>query len=349
MVSRMSDEKKKRVVESVDHLVIDVSSMCFKHAAKNKLFTSEGLPSGHILGVFKEVRALVRGLTPKKTIFCYDRGSPWRRELVPSYKATRRPPGESEIERGAIEAAFAQPGSIRLPPLPLDYPTPIFDCERLLRCFPGVHMAALGSEGDDMVALWCSKNTMEERTGPLAIISQDHDLYQLVSDDQHVYSFIKKKVVNRPRPLAIWVDEEEVEFQHGVHPKQLARWKALTGDPSDNIGGLKGGSKPGKKQALRTWLGTTEADAYFSDGWTGTPAKIVDWLQQPLVQDRDRVLKNLEVVDLNLALSRIVGDPIMVSEKGDVGNALAVLIEFEAETVLEQVASLFETMSFSSK
>lgn len=345
----MTEEKKKRVVEYVDHLVIDVSSLAFKHAAKNKLFTSDGVPSGHLYGVFKEVRALVRGLSPRKVIFCYDRGSPWRRELVPSYKANRRPPGESQIEQGAIEAAFDMPGVIRLPPPPLNFPTPIFDVERMLRCFPGVHMAALGSEGDDMIALWCSQNTMEERNGVMAIISQDHDLYQLVSDDQQVFSFIKKKVALRPKPMSIWVDEDEVEFQHGVHPRQMARWKAINGDSSDNIQGVKGASRTGKKKALKEWLSTTEGEKYFTDEFDGKLTKVVDWLQQPLLDDRERILKNLEVIDLNKALTRIVGDPIMVSEKGDLANALSVLIEFEAETVLEQVSGLFDAIISPAK
>ena len=343
----MTEEKKKRVIETVDHLVIDVSSLAFKHAAKNSLFTNEGTPSGHILGVFREVRALVRGLSPKKVIFCYDRGSPWRRALVPSYKANRRPPGESEIERGAIEAAFEMPGTIRLPPLPLEFPTPIFDVERLLRCFPGVHMAALEFEGDDMIAHWVLNHPVDDR-GTIAIISQDHDLFQLVSDENNVFSFIKKKVVNRPRPLAIWVDDEEVEFQHGVHPTALSRLKALSGDPSDNIQGLKGAVRPGKRAALRQWLTTPESAAFFTDKWTGTPTKVESWLQAPLVADRDRLLANYAIIDLPSAVARISGDPAMVSPSGDLANALAVLIEFEIESVLDQVGTLFKSMSFTT-
>jgi 5'-3' exonuclease len=342
----MSDERAKRVVESVDHLVIDVSNLAFKHAAKNKLFTSEGLPSSHILGVFREVRSLVRNLGPKTVVFAYDRGAPWRRELVPTYKDNRRPNADvTEIERGAMESALAMPGAIRLPPPPLEYPTPIFDVERLLRCFPGVHMAALGFEADDMMSHWVANHPIDDRDGPIAIISQDHDIYQLVDDEQQVLSFIRKKIPNRPKPLSIWVDEAEVEYQHGVVPIHMARWKALKGDVSDRVLGLKGGKRPGKVAALKTWLCTDECNDYFSDNWSGTLTKADSWLADPLKDERERILKNLQVVDLKDALKRIQINPISVSKKGDIGNALSVLVEFEIESVLEQVSGLFDLLS----
>lgn len=113
--------------------------------------------------------------------------------------------------------------------------------------------------------------------------------------------------------------------------------------PSGRVSPLPGGSRPGKKAALRTWLTTPEADLYFSDQWAGKVTGVEPWLAGPLDSGRDFVLKNHQIVDLPSQLGRITTSPAQEQE-GDLGNALGVLVEFECESLLPQVDGLFSRM-----
>jgi DNA polymerase-1 len=75
------------------------------------------------------------------------------------------------------------------------------------------------------------------------ILSGDADLFQLVDPDTKVY-FLKKGIKN-----TILYDEELVKEKYqGLNPGELVNFKALKGDPSDNIPGVPG---IGEKTAMR--------------------------------------------------------------------------------------------------
>jgi DNA polymerase-1 len=75
------------------------------------------------------------------------------------------------------------------------------------------------------------------------ILSGDADLFQLVDPDTKVY-FLKKGIKN-----TILYDEELVKEKYqGLNLEELVNFKALKGDPSDNIPGVFG---IGEKIAMR--------------------------------------------------------------------------------------------------
>ncbi|MEN9782298.1 MAG: hypothetical protein RL208_448, partial [Pseudomonadota bacterium] len=63
---------------------------------------------------------------------------------------------------------------------------------------------------------------------PVRIISQDKDLYSLVSDDVMMYDSMKKAVI----------DKSGVLSKFGVLPSQIGDYLSLVGDSSDNIPGV---------------------------------------------------------------------------------------------------------------
>jgi DNA polymerase-1 len=95
-------------------------------------------------------------------------------------------------------------------------------------------------EADDVIgslARWAEKKGYD-----VAIVTGDHDLCQLVDDNIKVWYTIKGtsefKVYN----------EELVKERFGVPPEHVIDYKALVGDPSDNIPGVKGvGDKTAQK------------------------------------------------------------------------------------------------------
>ena len=85
-------------------------------------------------------------------------------------------------------------------------------------------------EADDVIATLTHRHTDR----PVRIMSADQDYYQLLNGE-HV------RIINRSRKASKRIiTEEEVRDRYGVTPAQWCDYRALTGDVSDNIPGVKG-------------------------------------------------------------------------------------------------------------
>lgn len=86
------------------------------------------------------------------------------------------------------------------------------------------------AEADDVIATLA---TRAAATRPVLIMSRDMDFYQLLDDDV--------RILNRSRKASQRIiTADEVLTRYGVTPAQWPAFRALTGDKSDNIPGLRG-------------------------------------------------------------------------------------------------------------
>lgn len=89
-------------------------------------------------------------------------------------------------------------------------------------------------EADDLIGTLATQAVTNHKTQSL-IVTGDHDLLQLVADNKiHVY-FPK-----RGKKPAVILDEMGVVEEMGIRVDQVVDYKALAGDSSDNIPGIKG-------------------------------------------------------------------------------------------------------------
>jgi len=94
-------------------------------------------------------------------------------------------------------------------------------------------------EADDVIAslthtaIRGNITTPERPERPVVIMSADHDFYQLITPSVLVLH-------PASRPARRWIDPDAVRTYYGVDPVQWADFRALTGDPADNIPGVKG-------------------------------------------------------------------------------------------------------------
>jgi DNA polymerase-1 len=98
-----------------------------------------------------------------------------------------------------------------------------------------------GYEADDLIGTITekTKNLVEK----IVIITGDLDTLQLVDDEKVVVWTMKKGITE----IKIY-DEKEVFKKYNLLPNQIIDYKALVGDPSDNIEGIKGiGPKTAQK------------------------------------------------------------------------------------------------------
>jgi DNA polymerase-1 len=91
----------------------------------------------------------------------------------------------------------------------------------------GVHQRKVtGIEADDIIAQVCKYYADEDKV----ILTSDKDMMQLVGDKTKVYSLSKKRLVGT----------QQVVEDFGVLPTNLVYMRAMVGDKSDNINGVKG-------------------------------------------------------------------------------------------------------------
>lgn len=91
-------------------------------------------------------------------------------------------------------------------------------------------------EADDVIGTYASK--FNKRGVASYICSNDHDFIQLISDGI--------SVIKGSRGCSVMYDADEVMKNFSLLPSQYLDYRALVGDPSDNIKGVKGiGRKKG--------------------------------------------------------------------------------------------------------
>lgn len=93
-----------------------------------------------------------------------------------------------------------------------------------------------GYEADDLIGTVTRLSQMEKESGPQnLVVTGDKDLLQLVDETTHVWIPARNKFGGN-----IEYGEKEVLTKMGVTPAQVVDLKALMGDASDNIPGVKG-------------------------------------------------------------------------------------------------------------
>ncbi len=105
-------------------------------------------------------------------------------------------------------------------------------------------------EADDVIATLVNRSAGR----PRSVLSMDKDFYQLIDDEVTVLNTVKK------RSRAI-VNRTEVVDRFGVEPRQWCDFRALMGDPSDNIPGVRGIGKVRAARILADGLTLEEARA----------------------------------------------------------------------------------------
>lgn len=191
-------------------LIIDGLSLAHRafHALKEQDFqTADGVPTGALYGVAMMVLRLLEEENPDYFMVAFDLGRTFRHESYDDYKATRLP----------MDAQFKEQ-------LPL-----IKEFFHLL----GAHVIGVeGYEADDVIG---AMTTLAQSQGlQVDIYSGDKDLFQLLGPGVRIF-YPKRGVTEKQIVTA-----ETMKENYGLAPGQWADYKALRGDPSDNIPGVKG-------------------------------------------------------------------------------------------------------------
>jgi DNA polymerase-1 len=181
----------------------------------------DGTPTNAVYGFVGTLQKVIREEQPDCVVAVFDaRGKTFRDELYPAYKATRDAQPEDLSVQIPIVREIVEALSIPILEVP-------------------------GYEADDVIATLVERAPAASR---IAILSTDKDLMQLVSERVTLLDGVKDR---RYGPA-------EVEARLGVPPERVLDLRALVGDPSDNLPGVKGIGEKGAARLIAEW-GSLEA------------------------------------------------------------------------------------------
>jgi 5'-3' exonuclease len=162
----------------------------------------------------------VRRAKPDRVAICWEGpgGSQKRREKNKNYKLGRKAP---RLNR---EYTFATPEEERE-----NKYSQLVKLTEYLDNLPILQLSLENVEADDIIAWLCNCNEYAE--WQKLIISNDKDFIQLCDD---------KTVLVRPGKNEEVLNKNNVLEQYNIHPRNFAWARAITGDKSDNLEGVKG-------------------------------------------------------------------------------------------------------------
>lgn len=200
-------------------IIIDALNMFLRSYVISPHLNKKGWPVGGTIGFLKSLQKVARDFDADEIIVAWDghEGSARRRSMNKDYKGGRKPVRfnrrmvELPPEKEEANKGFQQ---VRL----MEY----------LNEMPVIQLVADFTEADDIIALVINH---ERYTGwKKTIISSDKDFFQLCRDDVQIYRPIQKKIVTK----------EDVVNEFKIHPNNFALARAIAGDASDNLPGIKG-------------------------------------------------------------------------------------------------------------
>lgn len=197
---------------NLDKLVLLDSSAIIHRAYHGlpPLTTHDGVLVNAVYGFATTLFKVLEEFKPKYIAACFDVKGPTVRHMeFKEYKAKRPVPPDDLIKQFQIVRDLCKVLNIPV-------------------------VSKQGYEADDIIGTICAKLKTENEKLKTIVVTGDMDTLQLIDDNTHVYS------MSRGIKKAEIYDEKMVEEKYGFLPNQMVDYKALRGDPSDNIPGVPG-------------------------------------------------------------------------------------------------------------
>ena len=256
--------------------------------------TKKGELVNAVYGFASTLLSVIAEFQPDYVVASFDlAGKTFRHEKFEDYKATRIK-GDDEL--------YAQIPRVK----------------EVVRAFNIPIYEQAGFEADDVIGTIAKQIKQNKENIETIIVTGDMDTLQLVNDTTSVYT------MRRGLSDSMMYDSKKVFERYGLTPAQIIDYKALRGDPSDNIPGVKG---IGEKTAV------TLLQKYATlDGVYANIEEIKGAVKEKLERDKVQAYLSKELATISLDA------PVQLElEK-------AVLKDFNRETIVK----LFSELNFFS-
>ena len=211
----MTEIKKPTLLLVDGHSLAFRSFYAFSKGGEGGLTTKDGFPTSVTYGFLKSLLDNCKSIEPKGVTIAFDTAEPtFRHKEDPNYKANR------DVAPDIFFQDLDQLEEILKESLNLSI------CK------------APGYEADDVLGTLA--NDAAEKGWSVRILSGDRDLFQLVDDERDIAVLYMGGGPYAKSGSPKLINEKGVREKLGVNPNKVIDLKALTGDSSDNIPGVKG-------------------------------------------------------------------------------------------------------------
>jgi len=209
-------------------VIIDANALIHRAFHSMPVLTDKnGQPTNAVYGFISVFIRMLSQLKPDYVVAAFDLPQPtFRHKEFAAYKANR-------------------------PKTPQDLESQIPKVKEILRAFGVPILEKPGFEADDIIGAVTKKvedYNSNKKSGDkilCLVLTGDLDTLQLVSKSVRIYTF-KRGITE----TAVY-DREALKKRFGLKPEQIVDMKALKGDPSDNIPGVKGIGEKGAVKLLQ--------------------------------------------------------------------------------------------------
>ncbi|MGC9017060.1 MAG: DNA polymerase I [Caldimicrobium sp.] len=237
-------------------LLIDGSSFIYRayYAIPGYLATSKGFPTKAIFGITQMLLKILKEGNPKIIVWFMDEKGPTFRHLkYEEYKATR-------------------------PGMPEDLKIQIPYIKKIVSALGIPLVSAEGYEADDLIATFIKTFDI-----PVLMIAPDKDLFSLISERVLAYDPIRENLI----------DLNTFQKKYGFSPQSFCHFRALTGDPSDNIKGVPGIGEKTAQTLIQTFH---TLENLYENISRVTPLK----LRESLLKYKEQVFQNFDLMKLRI-------------------------------------------------
>jgi DNA polymerase-1 len=286
-------------------VIIDGHSLLYRgFYATRPLTTSDGRPTNAVYAFMNMLLSMLDQFQPDAIVAAFDAPAPtFRHEAFTEYKAHRR---ETPDEfRPQVEMT-----------------------RRLLEAMGVATLSEEGFEADDLVGALARYAT--EHGYDVLIFTGDRDQLQLINDHVRVYAPIRGV-----SELQLF-DAQAVQEKYGLTPAQIVDFKALCGDPSDNIPGVPG---VGEKTAVKLLQQFRSVENLLANLDKVENAKLREALQTHQEQIRQSRMLATILDNAPLPISEI---PRLELTPERVQSLNRVLEEYEFRSVLKRLPALLQ-------
>ena len=268
----------------------------------NFMKNSKGFPTNALFGFANMINKIINEENPTHIIVAFDKGKTFRHEKYAEYKGGRiETPEELKMQFPVAKEMLEYMG-IKY------YEIDNYEADDIIGTF-----AKFCDEDDDFIG---------------TIISSDKDLLQLISNDVDI-KLLKQKDYIR-------YNDKTFQEAYGIEPKRIIDLKALMGDSSDNIPGVKG---IGEKTALKLLQQYVSLDGIYEniDNIKGS-------IHDKLVTDKENAYRSFELATIikDVPIDININDVELKDKNSKALNSLYENLEFYSLLKKEQTPKEFE-------
>lgn len=294
-------------------ILVDGHSLAFRSYfafAKSRgggLHTKEGIPTSVCFGFIKCLLEVIKVEQPQAIAVAFDLSTPtFRHEADDSYKANRAETPEDFIP----------------------------DVENLNDLLTALNIPIItqpGYEADDVLGTLAQKASAAGYR--VKILSGDRDLFQLIDEKKGITVLnFSPEALKRSTNSITEFQTEQVKEKLGVLPTQIVDFKALCGDTSDNIPGVKGIGEKTAVKLLNTYNSLEEIYTKLDEIIGATQKKLIAGKEDAL---HSQYLAKIVVdvpIEVNLEDCQLIGF--------NTTNLIPILEKLEFKKFIEQINEL---------